>query len=37
MIGRMEHALEVLFAYLTEGVVSNIIPGHMSIQSINMS
>lgn len=32
-----EHRLEALFAYLTEEVVTDIIPGHKSIRVINTS
>lgn len=31
-----EHGLKVLFAYLTEGVVSDITSGHKSIRGISM-
>lgn len=30
-----EHRLEALFAYLTEEVVTDVIPGHKSIRVIN--
>lgn len=32
-----EHRLEALFAYLTEKVVTDVIPGHKSIRVINTS